>query len=59
MGLDRIILKVRPTAHVEITGGTVGEFVTNYLAENRRRIEIIRKLSVNDSFQFLGLSEQS
>ena len=33
--------------------------MTNYLAENGRLIDIIGQLSVNDSVQFLGLSDQS
>ena len=58
MGLDRICHKIHPTARVEIRDETVGEFVTNYLAENGRRIAIIGKISVNVSFQFFGLSYQ-
>ena len=33
--------------------------MTDYLAENGRRIKIIGQLSVNDSVQFLGLSDQA
>ena len=33
--------------------------MADYLAENGRRIEIIGQLSVNDSVQFLGLSDQA
>ena len=58
LGLDRISRKFHTTARVEVTTGTTIEFVTDYLAENRRRIEIIWKLSVNNSVQFLGLSDQ-
>ena len=32
LGLDGIGRKVCPTARVEATAGTIGEFVTNYLA---------------------------
>ena len=38
LGLDRISREVCTTVQVEVTAGTVREFVTNYLAENRRRI---------------------
>ena len=56
--LDKIICEVHPTAQVEVTAGTVGEFETDYLAENGRRIQIIGQISVNDSVQFLGVPNQ-
>ena len=34
LGLDNITCEVHPTSRVEFPAGTVGEFVTNYLAEN-------------------------
>ena len=52
LGLDNITRKVHQTALVEVGAGTVGEFTTIYLAENWRRILIIRKLSINGSVQF-------
>ena len=58
LGLDGIIRKVCPTALVEVTTGTVGDFLTDYLAENGRRIHTIGKLSVNVSVQFLGMPDQ-
>ena len=57
LGLDRIIRGVHPTAHVEFPDGTVGEFLTDYLAENGHLIEITGQLSVNDIVQFLGFSK--
>ena len=42
-----------------LSHGTLGYFVTNYLAGNGRSINIIRQLSVNDNVQFLGLYDQS
>ena len=45
-------------AQVEVTAGTVGEFVTDYLAENGCIIQIIGQLSVNDSVQFLSVPDQ-
>ena len=59
LGLDGLSQKVHPTAHVEVPAGTVGDFVTNYLDENGCQIKIIGQLSVNDSVQFLGLSDQA
>ena len=59
LGLDGISCKVHPTARVEVPDGTIGEFVTDYLVENRCQIYIIAQLSINDSVQFLGLSDQS
>ena len=59
LGLDRIIRKVHPTVQVEVNSRTVGDFVTNYLAENGRRIKIIGQLYTNDSVQFLGFPVQS
>ena len=53
LGWDEIIRKVHPTAHVEVTYGTVRKFVTNHLAENRCIIKIIGQLSFNDSVKML------
>ena len=58
LGLDGISCKVHPTARVEVTTGTVGEFVTNYLAENGCRIQIIRQMSINNSVKRLGVPDQ-
>ena len=44
-------------AQVEVGAGTVGEFTTNYLAENGRRIPIIGQLCINGSIQFLGIPD--
>ena len=51
--------KVHITVHVEVTAGNVGEFITDYLAENGRIIEITRQISVNNSLQFWVLLYQS
>ena len=56
---DGIFREVRPTERVDILDGTVGYFVTNYLAENGCQIRIIGEISVNGSVQFLGLSNQA
>ena len=42
---------------VEISAGTVGEFVTEYLSENGRCNQIIGELSINVSVQMFGLSQ--
>ena len=57
--LGNITSEVHPTAQVEVIDGTIEEFVTDYLAKNGRKIQIIRKLSVNDSVQLLGVIAQS
>ena len=54
LGLDNITRKVHPTVLVEVVAGTVGEFMTNYLAENVHIISIIGKLYINSSIQFLA-----
>ena len=56
--LDRIVRKVHPTAQEEVPIGTIGEFVTDCLAEIRGKIQIIGKLSINSSVQFLGVLAQ-
>ena len=59
LSVDKIYHKVHPEARLEIPAGTVRELVTDYLAENGRHIPIIGKLSVDNSVQFLGLSDQA
>ena len=58
LGLNGVFCKVHTFVRVEIPSGTVGEFVTDYLAENGRLVEIIGEISVNGNVQFLGLSDQ-
>ena len=58
LGLYRISRKLHSTAQLEVIHGTVGEFVTNHLAENGRIIQITRQLSVNNSVQFWGVPDQ-
>ena len=59
LGLENITHKLHPTVQVEVAAGTVGEFVTDYLSENERRIQIIGKFSVNYSVQILGAPTQA
>ena len=40
LGLDNIIHKVHPAVQVEVGTGPMGEFMTNHLAENGRKIPI-------------------
>ena len=56
---DDISCKFHIAYCVEVTSGTVGEFLIDYLAENGRRIETTGQLSVNNSVQFLGLYNQA
>ena len=57
--LDNSNHKVYPTAQVEVISGTVGEFVTDYLSENGRIIQIIGQLFINNRVQFWGVPNQS
>ena len=58
LGLDNISHKVHSIAQVEVITRILREFVTNYLAKNGHIIQIIGKLSVNDSFHFLSVPDQ-
>ena len=57
LGSDNVTLEIHPKTQVEVSPGTVGEFTTNHLAENGRRILIIRQLSINGSVKFLGIPD--
>ena len=57
--LAGIYREVHPKACVEILAGSVRQFVTEYLAENGRQIQIIGELCINGNVQFLGLSDQA
>ena len=59
LGLDRIFCEVHPTVCEEIPDVTITKFVTDYLANIGRQFANIGKLSVNDSVQFLVLSDQA
>ena len=59
LGLDNITRRVHPTALVEVISGTDGDFLTNYLPKNGRRIQIIGHLSVNNNVQILGVPAQA
>ena len=55
LGLYNISREVHPSVRVQVPDGTASEFVTNDLAGNGRIIDIIGKISVNYSVQFLSL----
>ena len=57
LGLDTITREVHPTARVEVVAGTVGEFTTDCLSENRRIISIIDKIYINNNVQFLVIPD--
>ena len=53
--LENITRKVYLAEQVEVGSETMGEFRTNYLTKNGRRILIIGNFSINGSVQFLGI----
>ena len=59
MGFNGIIHEAHTTARVEVTAGTVREFMTDYLSENGGQIKIVGQLSVNNSAKCLSLSDQA
>ena len=59
LDLGGICCEVHPTARAEDPAGTVRKFVTYYLAYNRRQILSIGQLSVHESVQCFGLSDQA
>ena len=56
-GLDGLCHNVHPTEQVDIPPINVGEFITNFLTADERRIQIIGQESVNGSVQFYGFTE--
>ena len=57
LGSDSVTREIHPTVQVEVGDGTVGQFTTNYLAENGRRIPIIGQLSINRIVKLLGIPD--
>ena len=55
--IDGIYPKVHPTARIDIPSGTIEEFITKYLSDNRCRNWIIGEISINGSIQFIRLPE--
>ena len=55
--MDNISCKVHPKSQVQVIYGTVGEFLTDYIAKNGRIIQIIRQIPINYSVQFLGVPD--
>ena len=59
LGFNGVTRKIHPTAQVEVSAGTVGQFTNNYLTENGRLIIFIGQLSINGSVQLLGIPDFS
>ena len=55
LGSNGVTHKIHPTERVEVGARTMGQFTTNYLAENGRRIHIIGKISINGSVKLWGI----
>ena len=56
LGSYGVTCTIQPKAQVEIAAGIVGQFTTNYLAENGRIIPIVGQISINGSVQLLDIS---
>ena len=54
---DRITPAVHPTTKVDVGAGVVGQFSSNYLTENRRRIPILGQIPINGSVKLLVIPE--
>ena len=55
LGYDGVTLEVHLTAQIEVCAGTVGQFMTNYLAENGCRTPVIGQFSITGSVKLLGI----
>ena len=55
--INVILREVHPKSSVEILDGTIGEFVIKYPSENGWSNQIIGKISINGSVQFIGISQ--
>ena len=54
---DRITREVHPTAQLDVSAGVIGQFLSDYLAENGRRIPILGQISINGSVEYLGIPD--
>ena len=52
---DRITREVHPTAQLDVSAGVIGQFLSDYLAENGRRIPILGQICINGSVELLGI----
>ena len=57
LGSDGVNCEFRPKAQIYVGAETVGQFVTQYFAENGRRIPIIGQISINGSVKILGIPD--
>ena len=55
LGSDGVNCEFRPKAQIYVGAETVGQFVTQYFAENGRKIPIIIQISVNGNVKRLGI----
>ena len=55
LGSNGITREFHPTDQIDVGAGTVGQFTTNYLAENGRRIPVIGQVSINGSIKLSGI----
>ena len=53
-GYDGITCEVYPTARVDLGSGVVGQFLSDHLAENGRRILILGQIFINGSVKLVG-----
>ena len=56
-GIGGLYHEVYPAASIEILSRTTGDFVIKYRSDNWRRNQIIGEIYINDSIQFIGISE--
>ena len=52
---DRITREVHPTAQLDVSAVVIGQFLSNYLAKNGRRIPILGQICINGSVKCLGI----
>ena len=55
LGSDGITHELHPKAQVYVNAGNVGQFSTNYLSKNSRRIPFLGQSSINGSVNLLGI----
>ena len=54
-GYDGVTHEVQPTAQVYFRDGVVGEFSSDYMTESGRRIPLHGRITINGSFEHLGV----
>ena len=56
-GSDGITCEVCPKARLDVGAGVVGELLSDYLTESRRRVPILGQISINGSAEYLGIPD--